>query len=64
MTAKVLQCHDPPAVQLIIENPFDEKRRDLVNDIFTKSSNKTVLDSYEVNVIIHQLGGGIGLEVC
>lgn len=63
LIAKIVQCHDPPAVQLVIENPFDTKQRDLVNRIFTTTSNITVF-GYNIHVIIHQLGNGIGVEVC
>ena len=64
ITAKFVQCHRPPAVQLIIDNPFDVKGRDLLNDIFTTTANRTVADFYDIFVTVHQLGGGIGVEVC
>jgi ABC-type ATPase involved in cell division len=63
MTAKIVECHDPPAVQLIIDNPFSEKDRDLVNGLFTTTSKVNVF-GYEILVTVHQLGGGIGVEVC
>lgn len=63
LTAKIVECHDPPAVQLVIDNPFSEKDRDLVNGLFTKPSKVNVL-GYEILVTVHQLGGGIGVEVC
>ena len=63
MTAKIVECHDPPAVQLIIDNPFSEKDRDLVNGLFTTTSKVNVF-GYEIVVTVHQLGGGIGVEVC
>ena len=64
MTTKIVECYDPPAVLITINNPFDENGRDLVNEIFTTTSNLTVLDFYEIFVTIHQLGGGIAVEVC
>ena len=63
MTAKIVECHDPPAVQLIIDNPFSEKDRDLVNGLFTTTSKVNVF-GYEILVTVHQLGGGIGVEAC
>lgn len=63
MTAKIVECHDPPAVQLIIDNPFSEKDRDLVNGLFTSTSKVNVF-GYEILVTVHQLGGGIAVEVC
>ena len=62
MTAKIVECHDPPAVQLIIDNPFSEKDRDLVNGVFTTTSKINVF-GYDILVTVHQLGGGIGVEV-
>lgn len=63
MTAKIVECHSPPAVQLIIDNPFSEKDRDLVNNLFTTNSKVNVL-GYDIFITVHQLGGGIGVEVC
>ena len=60
---RIVQCHDPPAVQLVVENPFDEEGRDLVNDLFISTSNRSVLNFYDMFVTVHQLGSGIGVEV-